>query len=342
MNSPSSPARNYRRLGYLALAHAVVLLALIPFCLASRGIDEPGFWLTPLWVGLVTLWFFWPGVLTFHHGRSMRPFTVFASIAVVLMFPTLGLYNTAAPWMFGFPDGVSLNPLSNWSYFSAYWAGRTEAKKDVAAGVLAIERYGFGAAGGSYVRILRERHQIDVRPVAGCLVTEIILGHAAGYNAVSEREIDRRIGRAVIEAALEEGNRWDAEAQAHREKYFKDLAQRISSFSADSKIVLESLQVWADGSDEIPFQAEEEVRQFVRTVEKVVGEAVPLDATAFELNVSATLTPTEAPTFQTSASLSAPRLVYDQIHKEIGNLPVPQLSRGRLTIALRFGIRANS
>jgi hypothetical protein len=155
MNPASSPARNYRRLGYGAIAHAVAVLGLALF-FGSGHTYESDLWFLRLWIGLVTLWFLWPVVLTFHCGRSVRRFVVFVSIATVLLLPSLRFCSMIAPWALGFPEGVTLDPLTNWRYFSAYRAGRAEAQKEVAAGILAMETFGFGA-GGPAVKILRER-----------------------------------------------------------------------------------------------------------------------------------------------------------------------------------------
>ena len=338
MITPPSHARAYRRLGYLALTHAVALVALTGFLLRMQG-SEHEFWLRRLYVGLVTLWFLWPIVLALHPGRSVLRLGVFALLSAILLWPSLRFYNIFAPMMFGFPEGADLNPLSAWTYFNAYRTGRADAEKDVAAGTLAIEEYGFGAGYGPYVELLCERYQIEIRPVAACIVNERILGHAAGYNKVSEREIDQRVGSDRVRATREEGYRLAAEQREREEHYFKDLARRLSTFSSDSKIALESVQPWADGRREISAEAEQELGQFVRAIEKFVAEVIPQDIAALELHVSATLTPTEPPRFETSSSLSCPRPVYEEIYNGLPNLPLPQWDRGTLEVALHFTVR---
>jgi hypothetical protein len=335
MSTLSPSARNYKRLGYLALAHAVALFGLAALVVQDNGLSR----FRDSWVGISTLWFLWPIVLVLHPGRSALRLTVFALLSAVLLFPSLLFYDRVAPDAFGMPDGARMNPLSAWMYFSAYRAGKAQAKKDIAAGILVIEEHGLGAAGDSEVRrILRERYNIELKAIAGCFVDETILGHEAGYNAVSAAEIDRRFGWDHVEAAREEGFRMEREENAHRERYFKDLANRISSFSSDSKIALESLRLWADGRREIGAEAEQELGQIVHAIEKFIAEVIPPEAAAFELHVSATLTPTEPPQFQSSASLGS-RPAYDKIYKGLPNLPLPQWDKGDLTVSLDFKVR---
>jgi hypothetical protein len=214
MSTPSPSARTYKRLGYLALTHAVALFGLAALVLQNNGLG----WFRDLWVGLSTLWFLWPIVLVLHPGRSALRLTVFALLSAVLLFPSLLFYDRIAPDAFGLPDGARMNPLSAWMYFNAYRAGRVEAQKDVAAGILAIEEYGFLAGFGRDAELLCERYQIEVRPIAQCLVDESIFGHAAGYNKVSAREIDRRFGRSAIEATREEGYRLNKEERERQEQ----------------------------------------------------------------------------------------------------------------------------
>jgi hypothetical protein len=340
MRTPSSAIRAYRRLGYLALAHALAVSLLgAALVVSPEGTTSENAWLLRLWVAVVTLWFLWPVVLALHRGRSPLRFAVFLFLAVVLLLPSLRFYNIFAPTAFGFPIGLDLNPLRAWKYFSAYRTGRADAERDVAAGILAIEEFGLGAGTGHSVRLLRERYGIEIRATAGCIVNEKILGHGAGYNAVSEAEIDRRVGSDRVAAVRKEGYKLDAEDRAREQQYFQDLAKRLSSFSADSKIALESVQPWANGHSEVDPSAEEELAQFVRAIEKLLSETIPEDAPAFHLHVSARLTPTERPKFETSASLSSPQPVYQKIYKDLPNLPLPKWSGGQLSVALNFAVR---
>ncbi len=56
-----------------------------------------------------------------------------------------------------------------------------------------------------YAHILRDRYRIELRAIAGDTdVTARVLGHAQGYNEVSEPEIKRRFGDGVLEGAADE------------------------------------------------------------------------------------------------------------------------------------------
>jgi hypothetical protein len=337
MDPSSSHVHTYRLLGYLALAHAIAIFGL-RFLLVSGGIlDE---WRLRVWVGLVTLWFLWPVALALHRERSALRLVIFVLLSVVLIFPSLRFYDMVAPVTFGLPPFVHMNPESAWKYYNAYRAGRAEAKKDIAAGILAIEEAGFGAGTGSRVRILRERYKIQIRGIAGCIVNETIVGHEAGYNSISRPEIDRRLGSARVAEAQEEGYKLDEEERAREEQYFGDLAKRFTTFTSDSKIALESMQTWMDGHWKIAPETEEDLGHVVRAVEKLIMERIPADAPPFELRVSATLTPTGGPKFETSAKPGAPQEIYLRIYNDLQNLTVPRWNEGRLSVALDFRIRA--
>ena len=108
------------------------------------------------------------------------------------------------------PPGVTLYPRDLYDYFTAHRAGGVEAKRDLSAGVLAVESYGLPMP-PEYDRILRDRYGIQLRWLAGDYnVPAKVLGHAEGYNELSRAEIKRRFGDGVIESAAEESlKRWN-------------------------------------------------------------------------------------------------------------------------------------
>jgi hypothetical protein len=70
---------------------------------------------------------------------------------------------------------------------------------------LIVESFGLPTPwDGDYAKLLREKCQIQVRVVAGCVVDEKIVGHAKGYNEVSKAEINRRFGSNVLEETRSE------------------------------------------------------------------------------------------------------------------------------------------
>lgn len=95
----------------------------------------------------------------------------------------------------------------------AYEAGRRYAEQDIRENCLAVEVSGGPPAAwdNDWVRLLRERFQIELRWVAGCLVNYQIIGHERGYNEVSSAEIQRRFGRDVVwETRNEAQEKWSA------------------------------------------------------------------------------------------------------------------------------------
>jgi hypothetical protein len=339
MKTSSPFARAYRQLGYLAIAHSVVLLGIAVFFLTVRKHGRSRLLVSSALVGLVALWFLWPIVLALHPGRSALRLTVFVSIAAVLLLPSLRFFGMTAPWVLGFPDGVTLNPISSWQYFSAYRAGRFQAQKDLAAGILAIEEFGFGA--GTATEILRERYHIEVRVVAGCVVDEKILGHAAGYNKVSQAEIDRRFGLKRLAEAQEEGAKLTTEEIARKRQFTEDLAKRLSSLPPDAKIMTESIWLYVDQqplvNDPVP---EAELALLVHAVEKYLVEHVPKDAPSFKLYVSVQATPTSDPKFGISSWWNTPpKSVWENIHNNQQTIVAPGWNKGSLTGGLYLVVR---
>lgn len=92
---------------------------------------------------------------------------------------------------------------------AAYANGRADAERDVANGKLVVMTFGFPPPSVLVQRSnLWNQYRIELRPVAGCGVTDVVAASVRGYNEVSEAEIKRRFGadvldRAATEAALE-------------------------------------------------------------------------------------------------------------------------------------------
>ena len=186
--------RNLHRLaGLLAVLHSVAIFVSIIF----RPWPDPGRWFDPLWFGFATLWFFWPVVLVLHRGRSLLRAAVPLVLAAAVMSRWFSMYSFIGAPALGLPMGCDLHPVSMVRYVSAYVRGRADAKRDVKAGEIAIEVYGFGA--GAYVKALEDRYAVKVRVVAGCVVDESLMGHARGYNLVASAELARRSGEHVLD-----------------------------------------------------------------------------------------------------------------------------------------------
>jgi hypothetical protein len=110
-------------------------------------------------------------------------------------------------------------------------SGQEDARRDIAGGVLANERYGLPVLGidadsqvvlssDEYSQFLREHYGIELRFVAGCIVSERIRAHAAGYNEVMDVEIGRRFGTNVWHQSWEDAYKpyaaRHANAQTHQ------------------------------------------------------------------------------------------------------------------------------
>lgn len=86
MTGHSPEVRRYRFLGVAAVAHAALLFGTISFVMGP----EVSSWALRLWVGLATLWFFWPIILALHAGSSRR--RAYASVGVAAAIVALPIF----------------------------------------------------------------------------------------------------------------------------------------------------------------------------------------------------------------------------------------------------------
>jgi hypothetical protein len=202
MGTPLSAIRTHRLLGAAAICHAAAVAAvIIVMFFQGRG---PG---SPLWVAFVTSWLIWPVVLLLHRGRSFLRVAIPVLISLPLLWPAWPGYQISAPAAVGFPLGVRLSPSDLLDYFAALREGRVTANQDIQTGVLAVEEYGLPKP-QEYKYILRDQYQVEVRQIAGCTdVTARVMGHAKGYNEISEAEIARRFGSRTLAEA--EDRAWE-------------------------------------------------------------------------------------------------------------------------------------
>jgi hypothetical protein len=165
------------------------------------------------WFGFATLWVFWPIVLILHPGRAPVRVAITVLVSTLILYPSFRDYRMAAPQMFGLPEGVEdLSPRAIWDYFAGYRAGRTEAERDLRLGRLVHEEIGMPMP-PEYYEIVHRRYQIELHSY-GDLVSEKIIGHAKGYNDITDPEIKRRFGSDVLGAARDEAFKHWNEAQA--------------------------------------------------------------------------------------------------------------------------------
>ena len=307
--------RTYRRLLYVAAGIAAVLLLTAIVRQVSAFGASFGHALA---IGVAAVWVLCLLLFALYSASPTARLIVVLAIVSALLMPIMPMYSHLGA-LLGLP--FNLDPVSAWMYGTAYQRGKADAAKDVAAGVLAVEVYGMGAGGGRGVQLLQERFGIDTRVVAGCGVNDEILGHAAGYNKVSEAEIDRRFGAAAIEAAREEGARLDDEAYEQQERAARQLAARISSFTAEHHVVLTSLSVYPPEALAEERITEQELARIVHAVEEYVGTIVPADVAPFELSVYGQIAADASPTAETGGNGVLPQPIYMEIYERVKVLP---------------------
>jgi hypothetical protein len=92
--------------------------------------------------------------------------------------------------------------------------GQADALKEIAEGRLALETMGLPAVWrGTYMDLLKERHGIQLRAVAGCIVNSSITGHARGFNEIMTAEIAKRYGADALDKARTDAERLHQEAK---------------------------------------------------------------------------------------------------------------------------------
>ena len=102
-----------------------------------------------------------------------------------------------------------------WAH-TACLRGQLAAHYDVARGHQLQLIYGLPSLMDPvYARVLRERYGIEMRTVAGCIISTSLRSYADGYNEVSVAAANRKWGRDVFEDSWKEAARiW---AQTHQD-----------------------------------------------------------------------------------------------------------------------------
>ena len=86
-----------------------------------------------------------------------------------------------------------------------YLNGRAVAQMNIQNGRLIVRTYGLPEPWFAlYSSNLITRYHIELRPVAGDLVTDTLLENVKGYNEISEAEIDRRYGTGILDRVAKE------------------------------------------------------------------------------------------------------------------------------------------
>jgi hypothetical protein len=77
--------------------------------------------------------------------------------------------------------------------------GRMAARSDVRHGHYKILSYGLPPSWlPEYARLLRERYGVELRPVAGCIVSDGLVSYVDSYDEVSAAAVIRKFGRDVF------------------------------------------------------------------------------------------------------------------------------------------------
>ena len=91
--------------------------------------------------------------------------------------------------------------------------GRLAAHLDTQRGRYQVLSYGLPSPSRpEYARCLRERYNLEIRPVAGCIVSESLVSYVNAYDSVLEEATRRKFGRDIFrECADEAETKWKVE-----------------------------------------------------------------------------------------------------------------------------------
>ena len=64
-----------------------------------------------------------------------------------------------------------------------------------------MESYGLKPRRSVYYDYLNERYHVTEKTVAGCIVTDEIVGHATGYNAVMQQLLNKKYQKDIFQEA---------------------------------------------------------------------------------------------------------------------------------------------
>jgi hypothetical protein len=85
-------------------------------------------------------------------------------------------------------------------YFTAYQRGMLMAHIDHARGHHEVQTYGLPELWDTvYANLLKDWYDVDMYPVAGCVVDDQLVRYVGGYNAVSCRLIEQEHGRDIFQ-----------------------------------------------------------------------------------------------------------------------------------------------
>lgn len=80
--------------------------------------------------------------------------------------------------------------------------GQRDAERDFKKGIMQLETYGLRMAENPYDEYLLSQG-IKQKTVAGCIVDDEIIKHAAGYNETMKQLINRKLGKDIFKEAEE-------------------------------------------------------------------------------------------------------------------------------------------
>jgi hypothetical protein len=103
--------------------------------------------------------------------------------------------------------------LAAW-WIAAPVRGKFAAHLDVARGNYRLLTFGLPPSWrGEYARLLRERYGVELKPVAGCIVSQGLIWYVDAYDEVSAAAATRKYGHDIFEECEKEARKnWEVSA----------------------------------------------------------------------------------------------------------------------------------
>ncbi len=88
--------------------------------------------------------------------------------------------------------------------------GQADARRDLSNGVMMVKSAGLpGPSWDEYAHLLKERCNVELLPIAGCIVSDGLLAYLRGYNEVSRAAIQQKFGTDIFAELNKEADaRW--------------------------------------------------------------------------------------------------------------------------------------
>jgi hypothetical protein len=119
-----------------------------------------------------------------------------------------------------------------------YEKGKIEAYQDLKNDLYILKGWGLAMANiypwplphEIYASILRDKYQITLKSVGGCVVDDETADYVDGYNEVSHAAIESKWGKGILDAVMQQANtEYETKYGARQREYDKQFRDAVKS-----------------------------------------------------------------------------------------------------------------